>query len=228
MEVLALLVFLAFVAWLVLSPFRRKAAERPHQELEGRAGRQVAEACAYIANLNRDRVFVPVWMPDVSLKDGEFGCLQEPSTLHELRTRRISMGAGTRVRIGKVPIYLGGGESIPVEDIRPVADGNLHLTNRRLVFLSPRRSAAVALKDVIGIDASLDAITVHTSKNEKPKSFTVGNPAKWSLLIKLMAGEELHSPALPEGLALTAEPTATPGEVKFSAHRIAGVPRGDS
>lgn len=102
----------------------------------------------------------------------------------------------------------------------PAADGDLYLSNQRIIFLSDKCSTAIALKDMIGIDTSPASLTIHNSKRQKPLSFAVNNPAIWALLIKVVSGEKLDTPNLPDGMTLYAEPTETPGEVNFSARQM--------
>lgn len=222
MEAVFWLAFAAFIVWAGVHVSRRASLERARkadEALRQQAATQVAEACRYIEEVNRARAFPTVWLKNVNARPGEFGLLHEQSTLFEPKTRRYSVGAGTRVKLGKVPIYLGGAQSVPVESLDPAADGDLYLTNRRVLFLSDTRSAAVALDDVIGVDAGSNQLTVHSGKRQKPLVLRVTNPAKWVLLAKLLSSEELKDPALPEGLTLKAESTNQPGEINFSATR---------
>jgi hypothetical protein len=219
MEFFVAIAVVALIAWGVKAASRRQARQQ-EDGLRKMAEQQAAEACAYIAEVSRAGAFPTIWMSNVNIKKGEFGLLHEVATLYEIRASRISMGVGTRVKIGKIPIYLGGGQSIPVENLHPTAEGDLYLSNERVIFFSSSRSSTLALKDIVGIDASLESITLHSAKLQKPKIFTVTNPAKWSLLIKLLSGKHLESPTLADGLTLTAQPTGTLGEVSFSARQI--------
>jgi hypothetical protein len=195
----------------------RSAAERAQVDNERRIAQQVAEACNFIASINATRAFPAIWMSNVNAQPGEFGVLHETSTLFEMKTFRISMGAGTRLKIGKMPLYVGGSRSTPVESLRSSAVGDLYLTNRRVIFMSTQRSVTVLLKDVVGIDASTDSVTIHSGRRNKPAVFAVSNPAKFSLLLKLVSGESITSPQLPPGVVLEAQPTDKSGEVSFSA-----------
>lgn len=186
-----------------------------------RAAQGVTEACAYIKPVNRARRFPVVSLDNVNQLRGEFGLLRDSATLIEPRTHRFTIGAGTRLRLGKFPLYLGGAQSTPVESLRPVATGELYLSNRRLIFLSERRSAIVALKEVAAVEGGPDSITVHAAERARPLVLALSNAATWTLMIKLAVSSPIASPGLPDGLNLRAEPTGKPGEVELTAERAA-------
>jgi hypothetical protein len=225
MDTFATLSVIALIIWGIsaaLKKAKQEAERTEHERLAEKVRTQTAEACSYVADVNHARAFPTVWMQNVNSQKGEFGLLGQASTQYETKTKSYRLGAGTRVKVGKLPLYLGGSKYFSYEDLVPAADGDLYLSNQRVIFLSDKRSTTIALKDVIGIDAGAGSITIHSSKRQKPLTFTVSNPAIWSLLIKVVSGEKLDTPNLPDGMTLHAEPTETPGEVNFSAQR-AGV-----
>jgi hypothetical protein len=222
MEALTILAVIALILWGISAAANKAKQEKErveHERLAGMARTQTAEACSYIDEVNRTRAFPTVLMQNVNGQKGEFGLLGESSKQLENKTRSYRLGAGTRVKVGKMPIYLGGSQPFYYDDTVVAGSGDLYLSNKRIIFLSDKRSSTVALKDVLGVDATLDSITIHSGKRQKPYVFTVRNPAIWSLLLKVASGENLESPNLPDGLTLHAEPTGTPGEVNFSARQ---------
>lgn len=222
MDTFTTLSVIALIIWGVsaaLKKAKQKAERAEHERIAEKARSQTAEACSYVADANHARAFPTVWMQNVNSQKGEFGLLAQASTQFETKTKSYRLGAATRVKVGKLPLYLGGSKNFSYEDLVPVADGDLYLSNRRIIFLSSKRSTTIILKDILGIDADTGSITIHSSKRQKPLTFTVSNPAIWSLLIKVVSGEELDTPNLPDGMILHAEPTETPGEVNFSARR---------
>lgn len=223
MDVLLIFAIIALIWWATSAQAKKakQKKERIEQErLAEKVRSQTAEACAYVAKVNSARAFPVVWMKNVNSQDGEFGLLGESSTLFETKSKSFRLGAATRLNIGKMPLYLGASQPFTYEDHVAAGTGDLYLSNKRIIFLSDKRSATVPLKDVIGLDTSLDTITIHSGKRQKPIIFTVSNPAIWSLLIKVISRDELDTPNLPDGMTLHAEPTETPGEVNFSAHRV--------
>ena len=222
MDTFITLSVIALIVWGVsaaLKRAKREAERTEHERIAEKARSQTAEACSYVADANHARAFPTVWMQNVNSQKGEFGLLGQASTQYETKTKSYRLGAATRVKVGKLPLYLGGSQYFSYEDLVAAGAGDLYLSNQRIIFLSDKRSTTIALKDVIGIDAGTDSITIHSSKRQKPLIFAVNNPAIWSLLVKVASGEKLDTPNLPDGMTLHAEPTETPGEVNFSARR---------
>lgn len=223
MEALLILAVIALVIWGASAAANKAKQEKErleHERLAEKARAQTAEACSYIDEVNRSRVFPAVMLQNVNAQKGEFGLLGETSTQFETKAKSYRLYAGTRVKLGKIPIYFGGSQPFYYDDTVATGSGDLYLSNHRIIFLSDKRSSTVTLKDVLGIDASLDSITIHSSKRQKPFIFTVRNPAIWSLLVKVASAEGLDTPNLPDGRIVHAEPTGTPGEVNFSARQI--------
>lgn len=215
------LIIVVVVLFLVVKSLSKQGAERKMQQAVASANKSASrltdEACQFIAQANAARAFPEVSLGNVNILAGEFALLREYVTLFEQKTKRISGAIGTRVNIAKMPVYLGSGRSSTYETTDPVADGELVMTNARMVFMSTQRSATIALKDVVGLEAGLDTISVHSAKRKTPHVFAVGNPALWALLAKIGASHPLKSRFIPDGVTFKARPTGTPGEVNFEA-----------
>jgi hypothetical protein len=210
----------AVVAGVVLVWWALKFAAKRNREAEAEKQRQqvvglVQDACAYIHQVNTSRSFPAVWMKTVNAKPGEFGLLHETTTLFEHKDKRYTLGAGTRLRVGKIPIYLGGAQHFSHEQLEAVAGGDLYLTNGRVVFVSDRKAVTVPLSDLIAVNADPSAIVLHSAQRDKPYIFRVGNSALWTLLLKLFAQGLLKAQSLPEGVTVTAKAATTPGEVEL-------------
>lgn len=198
---LLVLFVIGALLWLV-GHLKGRRQERQREELQAKADGLTAKARQYIEALNSSRTYPTVDMLNVNAQKGEFGLLHEATTLYELKSHRIGAGAGTRLKLGKLPVYLGGYQSHWVEDWSPAAVGDLYLTNKRIVFAGSTRTASIALKDLIALDTELDAVRVHTAKRQKPYLFPVANSILWSLVAKIAASGEVTSPRLPDGLQL--------------------------
>jgi len=201
------------VGWWFFRASRKRAAQDQADKLERQVQDSVAQACNYIQRLNTSRSFPVVWMKNVNAKPGEFGLLHETTTLFEHKTKRYTLGAGTRLRVGKIPLYLGGAQHFSYQELEPAADGDLYLTNERVVFISDRKSASVPLKDLIGIEGNPGAIILHSAKRQQPYTFRVANSAQWTMLLKLFSAGYFKVQTLPEGVTITAKAASTPGEV---------------
>ena len=218
MEFLLVLVGIGLAWWGYAAAVQRAQARQSEQQLSNdhkRANEHAEVACRFIDRANQARCFPDVAPGNVNLRAGEFALLNQPATLFEQKTRRISSAMGTRIKVGKMPLYLGSSSSSSYETTEPVADGELVLTNARAIFLSSKRSAAIALKDIVGLEATLEHVIIHSAKRKNPHVFSVGNPALWSLLAKIGASHPLESRFLPDGVTIKANKTKTPGEVNF-------------
>ena len=185
--------------------------------VQQRAEDMVTAACRFVAQANATRHFAEVSPGDVNIQPGEFALLREHATLFEQKSNRVSSGVGTRVHVGSMPFYLGTGSSSTYETTAAVATGELVLTNTRMIFMSNQRSAVLVLKDIVGMNASLDTITLHGTKRKSSFVFAVENPVLWSLLAKIGSSHPLESRFIPDGVTLKATPADAPGEVHFEA-----------
>lgn len=202
------------LAWWALKYAAKRGREAEEEQLRQEIAGKVADACAYIQQVNALRAFPTVWMKNVNAKPSEFGLLHEATTLFEHKTKRYTLGGGTRLRVGKIPLYLGGAQHFSYQELGPAADGDLYATNERIVFISDRKSASVPLKDLIGIEGNpAGAIVLHSGKRQQPYTFRVANPAMWAMLLKLFSAGYFKAQTLPEGVTITAKAATTPGEV---------------
>lgn len=209
------------IYWLISASFkkaREKEQARQRAMAQGKAQELAEAACRFVSQVNAQRCFPEVSAGDVSIRKGEFAIMKEPATLFEQKTHRVSSAVGTRVKIGKMPVYLGSGHSTSYETSEPIATGELVMTNSRVIFISDNRSATMTLKDVVGVNANLSQITIHSSKRKSPYIFAVTNPVLWALLAKIGASHPLESRFIPEGVTLKATPTETPGDVHFETN----------
>lgn len=214
-EATAVVIIAVFVWWLfkyAAKAGRDAEAMTQRERLDG----MVRDACAYIEQVNASRSFPAVWMKNVNAKPDEFGLIHETATLFEQKTRSYTLGGGTRLRVGKVPLYLGGAQRFSYQELAPMAAGDLYLTNQRVVFMSDKKAVSLPLAGLIGIDSAPDSITVHGPKRAQPYTFAVGNSALFTLLLKLFSQGHLNGQTLPDGVTITAKPSGEPGEVDFT------------
>ena len=115
--------------------------------------------------------------PSVMLKKGEIPFLSLNNVmLKEPRSVRVTHGgyAGPRIRVAKgISFGLGtfGAKSESHEEIRVIDQGNLLLTNKRLVFSGGKRSTNIQLKKVLSIDPFDDGIAVRRDGKQKTEYF---------------------------------------------------------
>ncbi len=133
----------------------------------------------------------------INLQKNEFIVLRESSTLYEYKAERRTTGGGTRVKVGNMPIYLGGSTSSSVDVLKEICAGTLMLTNKRLMFVGTQKSFTAALADIITIENALTQITVTSQKRQKPVIFTVRNGFFWYGLPQVLNQWQLTSPIMP-------------------------------
>jgi len=93
-----------------------------------------AEAVSFLDKANEGK-FTPPDTPLV-LAAGEVALLSEPSKLIEARATRVYAGGGTRV----YGVYVGGGQSGSVQNLKELDSGTLTLTTKRPVFTGSMES----------------------------------------------------------------------------------------
>ena len=114
---------------------------------------------------------------NLMLKKGEYPLLSLNNiTLKEPRSVRVTHGgyAGPRIRVAKgVSFNLGafGASSESHEEIKVIDNGNLLLTNKRLIFSGSKRSINIQLKKIISIDAYGDGIALRRENKQKTEYF---------------------------------------------------------
>lgn len=98
--------------------------------------------------------------------------------------RAVRQYVGGRIRIGK-GAYYGGGKSESQPELKQLDEGNLLLTNQRLVFNGLTRHNEYKLSDITYLKAQLDAIEISSQRKKKIQYFGVSEPSKWATYIEL-------------------------------------------
>jgi len=182
-----------------LSKMQRAEAKAKSEK----AGSLKRELSDFIAHISESGSLPTVTTSNLHLQSGEFAILGESSAvLFELRRSRIGGGIGTRVKVGKMPLYLGGWKSTSVESPTRAASGDLYLTNQRLVFAGGTRTVTVTWKNLLAVEANLGGISVATTHARVPYVWKVHNPLLWGLLIQWTSRAALKTPTLPLGATL--------------------------
>ena len=176
--------------------FKRQYYEQQRSEV-------LNEFTSYIRTIEAQGRLPQVTDPDFHTQEGEFIVLaQHGSTMREVRAARVTGGAGTRIKIGGIPLYLGGAQSRPLDEIRETANGTLYLTNQRLVFIGDKRTLNAPFDKILSVTNSPAGITVHQSARSQPVSFTVSNPLIWDGVYGILNILRPESPQLPRGVKL--------------------------
>lgn len=99
----------------------------------------------------------------------------------EERSVRRSYGGGIRVMKG---VYLGASQSEHHGEIREIDDGELMLTNQRLVFSGKIKKIEYPLKKIITIEEYKNGISIGFSSRNKAQIFCVPEPQFWAPMIR--------------------------------------------
>ena len=146
----------------------------------------IASTRTYIETLERSRTFVAVDVPGLHLERGEFAIRHDRANLKEFRRASVSGGLGTRVRIGKIPIYIGGWKSTPMDELRDVGTGYLVLTNLRLMFLGAR-TLTISFDHLLTCEQQNTGLVISESRSKSPHVFFLENPGLWCFLVNYLA-----------------------------------------
>lgn len=186
------IVVLLVIAWAVSGVFRKASAQSDDAATAEVAKQQFV---SFLEEVEKTRSLPVVSDPEFITLPGEFLTLRhQGAKMLEYRVTRRSAGFGTRLKIGVVPLYLGTSKSVPVDELREVAQGTLYLTNQRLVFVGDARTYAVPLDDILSIDNGTDWIRVDSSRRGKPVMFSVANGYFWDGIFKLLVKLRLETP----------------------------------
>jgi hypothetical protein len=182
--------------------FSSWSAENKKKQFEALVQRKHNETSALIDMINRQKKFSEISSEGCVLQKNEFAVHVEQSSMQEMKNKRISAGIGTRVKVGGLPIYLGGSQSQTRKYLSDAGTGKLVITNKRLIF-SGQTSFSVNLSNITGLENGLDTIMVSTNKRATPVYFSVQNGITWSAYIRNLSKLGLTQNALSSDTLLT-------------------------
>lgn len=168
------LIILAAAAALVAGCvfYAKHGAERERQNIE----RQNTVAENYIAQARTSGL--PTVETNVMLKRGEAAFYFAPSALFETRAVRRSTAGHGGFRIAR-GVWVGGtrGRAESHQEWRRIDDGDLTVTNRRIIFDGRKTNRAVPLDKLLSCDLRAGEVEISTSTRQKSMVFTAGEQA---------------------------------------------------
>jgi hypothetical protein len=150
------------------------------------------EADAWLLAATQRGYFESQATPGLAPDPGEFCALQcLDAELQEFRSARRSLGAGSSIHVGRVPVYFGGATSRSVAELRSTGRGRLYLTTHRIVFSGAERSLEVRLKDLIAVEAYTDGLRLGLRSRERPLILTGFNGPLWAAMIGMLGSGQV-------------------------------------
>lgn len=137
--------------------------------------------------------------PPVILKRGEAAHFVSPVSVIEQKTETTTYRAyaGTRLKIGSLPIYLGGSapKKVSNEALTPMGDGWLVITNRRIVVSGTKVNYSTQLDKITNWKLFTDAIQIMWEGRYGGRFYKMSDPRVPALILQaLITGipEESH------------------------------------
>lgn len=198
----AVMTALIFGAGAYLLWRRSGRSDRQDQTVADEVARLAAEAIAFFESVNAARAFPVAKTDRIIDTPGRPVLASCNARLFELKTTTSRGLAGTRVKVGGMPIYLGGSVPISSTQLRESCAGELAITPDTLIFSGDLKSVDLALAKITSIDAMKDGVTISAMGRQKPITFRVPNGLLWSQLIKNLMHGKAEGRALVSGAQL--------------------------
>ena len=159
--------------------------EKKQEKARQRAQQLVSDARSFLEDVKRSRV-LPVVDSGLMLQPGEVAFYSAHSVLHETRSVRQYQAGHLGVEIVK-GIYIGGteGESTSTQEWREADQGDLTITNKRLIFggRSNGQTRTVPLSKILSVRSTINDIEISVDGLRENMLFTSANPAILRLII---------------------------------------------
>jgi hypothetical protein len=145
----------------------------------------IVDANVFLEKIKKDGS-LPAVRTDVLLNPGEIAYQVESSILRETRAVRQTFGSFGSVRIARgVSIGTSAARSESRQEWRTLDQGQLVLTNKRLIYLGGREKRSVSIDKITAIETYTDAIEITSDSRQKSMIFFVKNPYIWSVVIRI-------------------------------------------
>jgi len=144
----------------------------------------------FIGQMRKSRS-LPIIKTNLFLNEGEQAILQELSNFSETRSVTQNTGGGLGFRVSK-RVYLRSyqGRSESHKEWRQIDNGQLVLTNKKLVFTGMKESRNILLKDIVSVIVFNNSIEVVSEKRSKALVFSVESPFIWHKAISIIRTEK--------------------------------------
>lgn len=159
------------------------------KEARKRKDRLLAEAKQFYRDIDSSRS-LPVVSTSLMLEAGEVAFFSETTPLMETRAVRQSRSGHVGVRVAK-GVYAGSsqGTSVSTQEWTQIDEGQLVITNRRIVFQGTSTSRSIKFPKVLSIDYDLTeakgVVLMAVEGRQKNMAFQASNPAVLSAIVQL-------------------------------------------
>jgi NADH:ubiquinone oxidoreductase subunit 3 (subunit A) len=159
------------------------------KEARKRKDRLLAEAKQFYRDIDSSRS-LPVVSTNLMLEAGEVAFFSAPTPLMETRAVRQSRSGHVGVRVAK-GVYAGSsqGTSVSTQEWTQIDEGQLVITNRRIIFQGTSTTRSIKFPKVLSIDYDLSEATgvvlMAVEGRQKNMAFQASNPAVLSAIVQL-------------------------------------------
>lgn len=128
--------------------------------------------------------------PPITLKTQETAHYACPVEVRELKTETTAYRGyvGTKIKIGKVPIYLGG--SAPnrgsKEVLTPIGPGTFVVTDRRIVLSGTKINYSIKLNQITNVEIFRDAIQIMNEGRYGGRYYIMNDSMKAATIIQAL------------------------------------------
>jgi hypothetical protein len=126
--------------------------------------------------------------PPVNLKTGEFAHHACPVEVRQLKTETTTYRGytGTRVKIGDIPIYLGGSvpQKVSREVLATVGTGNFVVTNKRVVLSGTKVNYSIKLDQITNLELFSDAIQMMNEGRYGGRFYMMEDPRRAAVILE--------------------------------------------
>jgi len=134
--------------------------------------------------------FPVVASPPVNLKPGEVAHHTCPVEVRQMKTETSTYRgyAGTRVKIGNLPLYLGGSvpQKVSREVLATVGTGNLVITNKRVVLSGTKVNYSIRLDRINDLQIFSDAIQIMNEGKYGGRFYMTDDPRQAAVILELL------------------------------------------
>ncbi len=126
----------------------------------------------------------------IVLKKGEQALYTSDVEVLQQKTQKKTFRgyAGTRVKFGKIPVYVGGSapHTVSQEVIVTVGTGNFTITNKRVVLAGTKINYSIMIDKINGIEQSSDGVQIFDEGSRGGRFYKVDDPMRAAIMLEVL------------------------------------------